>query len=146
MSLLPCAPVRSICFRAVAAALLASAAVGCAGRGNVSGKVSYQGKPLVWGTVQFEGSDGVVKHGNIQPDGTYTVEGVATGPAKLAVSSVNPQSSDFQPIQREGMPPRPPRPEVKGWFRIPNKYETTFNSGLTYTVQRGNNEFDVKLD
>ena len=146
MKLLCSTTVRSFCFRSVAAALLASAAVGCGGKGNVSGKVTYQGRPLVWGTVQFEGSDGVVKHGNIQPDGTYTVEGVATGPAKAAVSSVNPQSSDFQPIQREGQAPRPPRPEVKGWFSIPKKYETTFNSGLSYTVKRGSNEINIELE
>ena len=145
MSLLCSAPVRSFCFRVVAAALLTSAAVGCGGRGNVSGKVTYQGKPLVWGTVQIEGSDGIVKHGNIKPDGTYTVEEVATGDAKAAVSSINPTSSDFQPIQREGRPPRPPRPEVKGWFPIPEKYDTPYKSGLTYPIKRGENKFDIEL-
>jgi hypothetical protein len=88
----------------------------------------------------------VIKHGNIRPDGTYTVEGVASGPAKAAVSSVNPNSSDFQPIHREDQEHPKPRPEVKGWFEIPKKYETTFNSGLTCTVKRGNNDFDIKLD
>ena len=146
MNLLCSAPVRSFGFLVVAAALLTSAAVGCGGQGNVSGKVTYQGKLLVWGTVQFEGSDGVVRHGNIQPDGKYTVEGVATGDAKLAVSSTNPQGSDFQPIQREGQPPRQPRPEVKGWFAIPEKYNTPYKSGLTCTVKRGSNEYDIKLD
>jgi hypothetical protein len=146
MSLLCSAPVRSFCFWVVAAVLLTSVALGCAGQGDVSGKVSYQGKSLVWGTVQFEGSDGVVKHGNIKPDGSYTVEGVATGDAKLAVSSNNPQGSDFQPLQREGQPPRQPRPEVKGWFAIPEKYNTPFKSGLTYTIKRGSNEHDIKLD
>jgi hypothetical protein len=129
----------------VAAALLTLAAIGCGGRGDVSGKVTYKGKPLVWGTVQFEGSDGVVKHGNIQPDGTYTVEAVATGNVKAAVSSLNPQSSDFQPIQREGQAPRKPRPEVKGWFPIPDKYDTPFKSGLTYEIKRGQNTIDIDL-
>ena len=145
MSFLCSAPLRLFCFRVLAAALLTSAAIGCGGQGNVSGKVTYDGKPLVWGTVQFEGSDGIVKHGNIQPDGTYTVNGVATGEAKAAVSSINPSSSDFQPIQREGRPPRPPRPEVKGWFPIPEKYDTPFKSGLTYPIKRGNNEIDIEL-
>jgi hypothetical protein len=145
MSFLCSAGVRSFYFRVVAASLLAAAAVGCGGRGNVSGKVTYQGKTLVWGTVQFEGSDGIVKHGNIRPDGTYTVPGVATGDAKAAVSSVNPQSSDFQPIQREGQPPRKPRPEVKGWFPIPPKYETPSASGLRYTITRGENTIDIEL-
>jgi hypothetical protein len=139
------APMRSFCFRVVAAALLTFAAIGCGGRGDVSGKVSYKGKPLVWGTVQFEGSDGIVKHGNINPDGTYTVESVATGDAKAAVSSINPKSSDFQPLQREGQAPRKPRPEVKGWFPIPDKYDTPFKSGLTYEIKRGQNAIDIDL-
>jgi hypothetical protein len=143
---LPCsAPALSFCSQVAAAALLTLTAVGCGGRGDVSGKVTYKGKTLVFGTVQFEGSDGVVKHGNIEPDGTYTVLDVATGDAKAAVSSLNPKSSDFQPIQREGQAPRKPRPEVKGWFPIPEKYDTPFKSGLTYTIKRGQNTIDIDL-
>jgi hypothetical protein len=126
------------------AAVLALAA-GCGGRGDVSGKVTYQGKPLVWGTVQFEGSDGLVKQGNINSDGTYSVREVATGEAQVAVSSINPKSSDFQPRQAEGRPPPPPRPEVKGWFPIPDKYDTPHKSGLVYTIKSGPNTIDIDL-
>jgi hypothetical protein len=129
----------------VALALLPLAALGCAGKGDVSGRVTYKGKPLVWGTVQFEGSDKLLKQGNINSDGTYTVQGVATGEAKVAVSSINPKSSDFVPMQREGAPPPKPRPEVKGWFPIPEKYDTPFKSGLTYTIKRGENKIDIEL-
>jgi hypothetical protein len=132
------------CF-APAVGLLALAAVGCGGRGDVSGKVTYDGKTVVFGTVQFEGSDGMLRQGNIEPDGSYTVSGVATGEAKVAVSSRNPKSPDFTPIQREGGPPPPPRPEILGWFAIPEKYETTFTSGLTYTIKRGENKIDIDL-
>src|SRR5438105_1766209 len=100
-----CAPVRRFRGPALAAALLALAAAGCGGRWDVSGKVSYQGKPLVWGSVQFEGSDNLIKQANLNPDGTYSVTGVATGEAKVAVSSINPNSDDFQPR----MPPRAPQ-------------------------------------
>jgi hypothetical protein len=142
--------VRFRCRLAVAAAVLALVA-GCGSRGDVSGKVTYQGKPLVWGTVQFEGSDGVLKQGNINSDATYSVQSVATGQAKVAVSSINPNSSDFQPRlaedrQRleEGRPP-PPRPEVKGWFSIPEKYDTPYNSGLAYPIKSGANTIDIEL-
>jgi hypothetical protein len=138
------APVRSF-FRSTALALLPLAALGCAGKGDVSGRVTYKGKPLVWGTVQFEGSDRIVKQGNINPDGTYSVRGVATGEAKVAVSSINPKSSDFQVRQAEGGPPPKPRPEVKGWFPIPEKYDTPYKSGLTYPIKRGANEIDIEL-
>jgi len=132
------------CF-APAVGVLALAAVGCGGRGDVSGKVTYDGKTVVFGTVQFEGSDGMLRQGNIEPDGSYTVTGVATGEAKVAVSSRNPKSSDFTPIQREGGPPPPPRPEIQGWFSIPEKYDTPFGSGLTYTIKRGENKIDIEL-
>jgi hypothetical protein len=124
-----------------AAALLALA--GC-GRGNVSGTVTYQGKRLVWGTVQFEGSDGALKQGNVNSDGTYSVRGVATGPAKVAVSSLNPNSSDFQPRVAAGQ--SAPRPEVKGWFPIPPKYDAPYKSGLTYTIKSGANTIDIELE
>jgi hypothetical protein len=132
-------------WRPAAFALLPLVALGCAGKGDVTGRVTYKGKPLVWGTVQFEGSDRLVKQGNINPDGTYTVQGVATGEAKVAVSSINPKSSDFVPMQREGMKPPPPRPEVKGWFPIPEKYDAPYKSGLTYPVRRGENKIDIEL-
>lgn len=144
MSLLCSAWVRRTCQVAGAAALLSLA--GCSpGRGDVSGKVTYQGKPLVWGTVQFEGSDGMLKQSNINNDGTYSIPDVAAGEAKVAVSSINPKSSDFQPRVVEGRPPPPPRPEVKGWFPIPKQYDTPHSSGLTYPIKAGSNVIDIEL-
>jgi hypothetical protein len=136
---------RAACGPVAAAALLVLAA-GCAGRGDVSGKVTYKGKPLVWGTVQFEGSDNLIKQANIQSDGTFSIQGVAVGEAKAAVSSINPKSSDFQPRQAEGRPPPKPRPEVKGWFPIPEKYDAPYKSGLVYTIKPGPNAIDIVLE
>jgi hypothetical protein len=78
--------------------------------------------------------------------GSYAVRGVAPGEAKVAVSSLNPKSSDFVPLQREGGKQLPPRPDVPGWFPIPAKYDTPFRSGLTYTIKRGENKIDIKLE
>jgi len=142
MSLLCSAPGRRLTAVAV---LLTLAVAGCQGTGDVSGKVSYKGKPLVWGTVTFEGSNGL-RYGNIGRDGSYAVSGIATGDAKVAVSSINPKSSDFVPIQREGSKPRPPRPEILGWFPIPDKYDAPYKSGLVYTIKPGANTVDVTLE
>jgi hypothetical protein len=131
--------------RVLGLGLLVLFAVGCAGRGDVSGTVTFNGKPLVFGTVTFEGSDGSLQYGNIKPDGSYTVNGVALGEAKVAVSSTNPKSSDFQPLQREGGPKPKARPEIKGWFRIPEIYDTPYKSGLTYKINSGANTIDIKL-
>jgi hypothetical protein len=128
-----------------ALAFLALAAVGCGGRGDVSGKVSYQGKLLVFGTVQFEASDKTIKQANIEPDGSYSIPGVPVGEAKVAVSSDNPKGSNFQPLQREGQPPPKPLPEVKGWFPIPPGYQDLSKPKLTYTVNRGKNTYDIEL-
>src|SRR5262245_11102874 len=92
MSSLCSTPVRSFLRPGVALAFLTLAAVGCGGRGDVSGKVTYNGKPLVFGTVQFEASDKTIKQANIETDGSYFIAGVPVGEAKVAVSSDNPKS------------------------------------------------------
>jgi hypothetical protein len=132
--------------RPVVALTLLTLAVGCAAKGDVSGKVSYQGKPLVFGTVQFEASDKTIKQANIKEDGTYSIAGVPVGEAKVAVSSINPQSSDFQPLHRgENLPPPKPRPKLPGWFPIPTDYQDLSKAKLTYTVTRGQNTHDIDL-
>jgi hypothetical protein len=138
-------PVRSFLRTGIAIAFLTLAALGCGGRGDVSGKVTYQGKALVFGTVQFEASDGTIKQANIEPDGSYVIPGVPVGEAKVAVSSENPKSSNFQPLQREGQPPPKPLPEVKGWFPIPSGYQDLSKAKLTYTVKSGKNTYDIDL-
>jgi len=145
MSSLCFPPVRSFFRPGVAMALLTLAAVGCGGRGDVSGVVSYKGKPLVFGTVQFEARDGTIKQANIETDGSYSIPGVPVGEAKVAVSSDNPRSGAFQPLQREGMPPPTPLPEVKGWFPIPPEYQDLSKPKLTYTVKRGKNTYEIDL-
>ncbi len=140
MNALGAAPVRW-----AACTLVTLALAGCGGRGDVSGKVSYQGKPLVFGTVQFEASDGSLKQSNIKADGTYAIQGVVVGEAKAAVNSPNPHSGDFQPLVREGMPPPPPRPEYPGWFPIPAEYQDLSKPRLTYPIKSGQNTIDIEL-
>jgi hypothetical protein len=130
----------------VAAGFLTLLPLGCGGRGDVSGKVTYQGKPLVFGTVQIEGSDNLLRQGVIQSDGTYIVRNVAAGDARVAVSSANPNSSDFQPIVKgENPKPPPPRPPVKGWFPIPQGYQDISKPKLTFKVNSGQNTWDIDL-
>lgn len=142
---------------AVAAALLALA--GCGGStATVSGKVTYQGKPVVFGSVVLIGADGLPKNGQIQPDGTFTVAGVAVGTAKVAVSSPMPPGAEtgkksaaggkdagdddkIPPAGGSGVDPA----VAKAWFPLPEKYGDPEKSGLTVTVGDGKPvQFDLK--
>jgi hypothetical protein len=119
--------------------------VGCQKHGDVSGRVTYQGKPLVFGTVQFEASDGSLKQANINPDGTYSIQGVHIGEVKAAVNSPNPKSSDLRAIVREGQEPPPPPKEYPGWFPIPPEYQDLSKPKLSYTIKGGRNTIDIEL-
>jgi hypothetical protein len=123
--------------------VLTLVAVGCAGRGDVSGKVTYKGKALVFGTVQMEAADKTFKQVNIESDGSFAIPGVPVGEARIAVSSANPHSSDFQPLHA-GPRFQPAKP-VTGWFPIPSEYQDINKSPLTYTVNRGLNTYDIEL-
>jgi hypothetical protein len=122
------------------------AAAGCGGTVDVSGKVTYQGKPVVFGTVVLIGPDGVPKSGPIKPDGTFRVDGVKVGTAKVAVSSPPPPGAQTARKPRGGRegddkpPPdeAPADPEViRNWVALPEKYTHPAQSGLTADVQSG---------
>jgi hypothetical protein len=93
----------------------------------------------------MEGSDNLLRQGLINSDGTYVVRNVAPGEAKVAVSSANPKSSDFQPIRKKSQKPPEPRPEVKGWFPIPLEYQDIGKPKMSCTVKSGQNTFDIDL-
>lgn len=135
----------------IAATTLVSAA-GCGSNvATVSGKVTFQGKPVVFGTVSIIGPDGITQSGPIQPDGSFTVRGVGIGEGKVAVTSFKPPDGtagkakgggrDAGAGDDERKPAQPDAaadPEViKNWFPIPAKYGDHKQSGLTVTVGDG---------
>jgi hypothetical protein len=120
-------------------AILASSLLllGCGGRGDVNGKVTYQDKAVVFGSVMIVGSDKKLYYGQINEDGSYKVTGVPTGEAKVAVSSPDPN----QVAAKGGAP----KIEAKKWFAIPPKYGDPEKSGLKLSVNGGSNPFDIPL-
>lgn len=134
-----------------AAVAFALAAAGCGGGTvDVVGKVTHNGKPVVYGTVVLVGSDGLPKSGPIQPDGSFRVAGVATGTAKVSVSSPQPPGAAAPARKPRGgrdaddeerTPPpavAPADPEViKGWFPLPEKYGDPAKSDLVVEVKGG---------
>lgn len=128
---------------------------GCGGSTtDLSGKVSYKGKAVVYGTVVVIGSDGIPKSGEIKPDGSYRVNGVKLGAAKVSVSSMRPPGSEpAKKVRERGdeegdkPPPQvtPASPEViRDWFPIPDKYADPAKSELTVDVKPGQ-PFDIDL-
>jgi hypothetical protein len=127
------------------------AALGCGGGpADVSGKVSYQGKTLVFGTVVMQGPDGLAIPGTINPDGTYRVVGVAPGKVLIGVVSRDPGPPSAAKGRVSGKTSREgeeagPGAERSKWFPIPPKYEDHTKSGLTTTLKPGPNQYDIDL-
>jgi hypothetical protein len=129
---------------ALGAALVALAGCG-GGTTDVTGKVTYQNKPVVFGTVQVIGSDGVPKSGPIQPDGTFRVSGVQIGPARVTVSSPRPPGSGKAAPRgrREDDDERTPvetpasAEVVAGWFPLPEKYGDPDKTDLKVDIKSG---------
>ena len=143
---------RPVRFGPCLLAPLLLALAGCGGGpASVTGKVAHQGKPLVFGTVIVQGSDGVPMTGMILPDGTYAVEGVASGKVKIGVVSRDPGRGAYRPGQagrRDKEPAadaKPPPPELGKWFPVPEKYEDPEKSGLTTTLRGGANTYNIEL-
>src|SRR4051812_30756506 len=68
-----------------------SLATGCGpATGNVAGKVYYNDKVVTSGFVTLVGTDGIPKNCPIGEDGSYKIDGVVAGEAKVAIRSLNP--------------------------------------------------------
>jgi hypothetical protein len=132
--------------------LIIGAMAGCgdAGVATVTGKVTFQSKPIVFGTVSIIGPDGMTQSGPIQPDGSFSVAGVRVGEGKVAVTSLKPPDGTDGKAKRGGrdagghdderaMKPEAAAPAdvLKNWFPIPSKYGDHKQSGLTVPVGDG---------
>ncbi len=116
--------------------VLLIALCGCGQRfemGQVSGRVTYRGKPLPEGTVMFVPENGLGAAGGIRPDGTYRVltkrpfDGATVGRHKVCV-----------------MPPF--QPQTPGYPAIDLKYQDAESSGFEFEVKGGvENVFDIDL-
>jgi hypothetical protein len=140
--------------------------LGCGGRkGEVSGKVTYRGKPLPGGAVTFFGpGDQMVGSAAISPDGDYRIPKVPVGPVRITVSA--------PAVIKDPKAPPAPRGGKKMWrglqdkkgldardlkiiedakkslirLDVPAKYGLPDQSGLTYTVESGSQEHNIDLE
>lgn len=108
---------------------------GC-GRGPemapVSGKVTYNGQPLKFGSVTFQPQKGQPARGEILSDGTFTLstfkagDGAAVGTHKVRVACYDSQRAPAQAGGGE---------QSLGKLLIPVKYTVFDQSGLTANVK-----------
>jgi hypothetical protein len=134
---------RSTARGMLALSLLVLAVGGCGkSTGNVSGKVSYQGKPLPGGYVNFmsEGEQGSFKASGIKEDGSYSVSGLAVGPAKISIQGLSARRLADLPGQG-GKDEKTQQKEVY----VPDKYGNAETSGLKYEVKPGSQSYDIEL-
>ena len=133
-------------YRGALVSVVAIGLAGCGGepRADVTGKVTYNGKPLAFGSVIMlkAGGPGEPTVAEIQPDGTYTFYGIPVGETRIGVVSSNP---NFKLELRGDQKQPPPKADPKLWFPIPSKYSQPTDSGLRCSLSAGPNAHDIDL-
>jgi hypothetical protein len=115
-------------------ALLLYLAGGCGGKpvGEVSGSVTYQGQPIVLGTIGFIDAAGAISTGIIR-DGKYQVERVPVGEVTITV-----QAHELPLEFRPPSDPAAPLPERdQSLVDLPDRFADKKQSGLRYQVVAG---------
>jgi hypothetical protein len=141
--------------------LLLLPAVGCGGIGNMSGKVTYKGKPVIFGTVMVIAKDNLPYYGQLDEEGNYTITKIPSGAVKVAVNSPDPRTPiPRKPGQNEvdqgnkggggrrgvvADPSFKPPVDPKKWFPLPEKYGDPETSGVTLEIHNGENAFNIDL-
>ncbi len=123
--------------------LMLVVAVACGGcnRGPqivpVRGLVTYEGKPLEYGTITFQPAQGQPAKGVIQPDGSFVLstfrqgDGAVVGEHKVRVTCYESQRPGAQPSVGE---------QTLGKLLIPRRYTLFDQSGLTADVNGSDNQ------
>lgn len=122
---------------------------GCGpGGATVTGTVTYEQKPLEFGTVIFAVGETVVD-APIKPDGKFEARGVPFGEAKVAVRSLPEEEKAFvveRPEDKKALPSKKKRTmATKKGTRLPEMYTEIETSGLTLTVNQPKMDFDIPL-
>ncbi len=138
-------PVRCYCLALLLPVALL--AVGCQKSGPdqvISGKVSFQGKPVTIGDVTFiNPGTGSVAQGSLGEEGNYTLllinNGLKPGKYKVTVSpkityekGKSREGSDFKMVESGGK-------------SIPERYHYDASTRLSATITGGQESFDFEL-
>ncbi|MCX7426751.1 MAG: hypothetical protein NTW96_14130 [Planctomycetia bacterium] len=136
--------------------LLGGCGSGLPERGKVTGKVTFNGRPVPEGTVTFYPKTGRSASGRIQPDGTYTLttfdegDGAIVGSHEVTIESVQfakvPQPKSFEAELGSAKTGKRVDPAaMKPQWLLPEKFSVRGQSGLTREVKSGPNTIDFAL-
>ena len=128
--------------------IVLAAAGGCGGPATITGKVTYQGRPVVYGSVIFLSADKTARSAVIQPDGSYTVENVPPGAVKIGVISRDPANSRAARRRRQSSPPGNPPDGAGGGRMVPaaaRNLKTPKRPGLASRLAGGHVHHDIEL-
>ena len=134
--------------RLLAVVLIVVGVVGCGPQrppmAKVTGKVTYRGKPLTFGSLQFQPAAGQPGRGYIQPDGTFELstygdrDGAQIGKHTVRITCLTSQDPNAKPSTGEAS---------AGTSLIPAKYGALATTPLTDIEVKEVNEpmvFDLK--
>jgi len=111
-------------------------------RGRVVGKVTFQGQPVAEGIVVFANDQkGVHMTADIKPDGSYQI--ITAKGAGLPLGGYTVSVCPPLPQVTTGTFGKPPA--KKPYPNIPAKYRNPKTAGLTLTVAKGENTFDIDM-
>lgn len=138
--------------------------VGCGPpeRAVVKGKVTLDDKPVPVGNVMFFGKDNATATGILDKDGNYVINDAPLGDVKITITVPKPPPGGLEMMQRmknnpgakdtESVDPNDPSRRIsimgdipENVVAIPDKYADAATSGLTYTVQSGEQTRDIEL-
>jgi hypothetical protein len=117
---------------------------------EVSGTVTYEGRPVPSGSVVLYCADGQIVRGNVR-DGQYSIPNVPRGAARVVVQS--PQrvppglrlAQQLPPAHDGPIPPTAAGADTEPVVALPRRYSVPEESGLTMTVDGRAQTFDIHL-
>ena len=130
-------------------AVLAGCGPGFPETADVSGRVTYAGKPVPEGRVLFWPEEGRPAMGKIEPDGTYKLttfaegDGATPGVHKVTIKATKVHFPGGGAAAAEAQGASSGQPVVQ-WL-VPQKYERAETTPLTADVQPGENTIDFNL-
>ena len=159
---------RTMALAAILFTLLA--APGCGpnlkDRGTVKGRLTFNGEPVPGATIAFVTDDNLQGSGHTDENGDYEVRDAPVGKTRVFINApkarpgiamsggvkppevpkgsgpMKPPDGEKFPQPEDKPPPKIDPAKVKP---IPQKYELPETSGLTFTVEKGTQTFDIKL-